>query len=165
MERIAIGKTGKPHGIKGELKLWVEAAYETDLLEASAVFIGGRPFFIEQLRTGAGLILKLEGVDNRDAAQLLANRQLELRAEDIAEPEEEAASDPLLDLVGFELYDSERGRIGVIEDVLDMPQQYLAVVEYQQKEVLVPLHEDLIRGIDPATGRITLQLPEGLLDL
>jgi 16S rRNA processing protein RimM len=164
MERIPIGKTGKPHGIKGELKLWVEAEYEDDLLKAPAVFIGGRPFFVQQLRAGGGLILKIEGVDSREAAQLLANQKLELRAEDVAEVADTAA-DPILDLVGFELYDSELGRVGVIAEVIDMPQQYLAVVEYQQKEVLVPLHEDLIQSVDPEAGRITLQLPEGLLDL
>lgn len=164
MERIAIGKTGKPHGLQGELKLWVEEPYEEDILAAKAVFINGRPYFIEQVRSGGGLLLKLEGVTTRDAAQLLAGKPLELRAEDVSEPAvpEEAT---FLDLVGFQLYDTEAGLIGDIEDVLDMPDHYLAVVTYREKEVLIPLHEDLIQALDPAKETLTMTLPEGLLDL
>ena len=164
MELIAIGKTGKPHGLQGELKLWIEEAYEEDLLAAKAVFINGRPYFIEQVRSGGGVLLKLEGVTTRDAAQLLAGKPVELRAEDVSEPAEPEEA-TFLDLIGFQLHDSELGQLGEIEDVLDMPDHFLAVITYREKEVLIPLHEDLIRALDPEKETLTMTLPEGLLDL
>ncbi len=36
---VAIGKTQKPHGLKGELKLHVEEMFIEDLFDAEAVFI------------------------------------------------------------------------------------------------------------------------------
>lgn len=164
MTLVTIGQTGRPHGLKGELKLWVEEAYEADLLAAQAVFIDKRPFFPSAIRAGGSLLLKLEGVDTREAAQLLSGKPLELRAEDIGEPEEEAEA-TFLDLMGFVIYDTELGRIGEIEDVLDMPEHYVAVVTYREKEVYIPLHEDLIAALDPEAATVELNLPEGLLDL
>jgi 16S rRNA processing protein RimM len=164
MDLVTIGKTGRPHGLKGELKLWVEAEYEEDLLAAKAIFIGGRPYFPTELRASGGLLLKLEGIDTRESAQLLSGKSLELRAEDIADAEDTEGL-TFLDLVGFELFDTELGRIGLIEDVLDMPQHYIAVVTYREKEVLVPLHENLIEAIDPEKATLTLNLPTGLFDL
>jgi 16S rRNA processing protein RimM len=46
-----------------------------------------------------------------------------------------------------------------------MPQQEIAVVVYQNKEVLIPLNEKLIVSIDEDKKVILMDLPEGLLTL
>ena len=66
---------------------------------------------------------------------------------------------------GFLLVDKELGEIGVIEEVLELPQQEMAVVKKEGKEVMIPLNDTFVKGIDRTKKRIDVELPEGLLDL
>ena len=62
MELVQIGRTGRPHGIKGELGLYVEEVYLDDLAAVKAILIGepAVPYFVENLRQGGKLTVKLE---------------------------------------------------------------------------------------------------------
>ena len=51
-----------------------------------------------------------------------------------------------------------------MEDIFETPQQLLAQVTYQEKEILIPLNEDFIIKIDNKKKSISLQLPDGLID-
>ncbi|MEM6699798.1 MAG: hypothetical protein AAF599_15455 [Bacteroidota bacterium] len=55
--------------------------------------------------------------------------------------------------------------IGVIEEVIEMPQQEMAVINYKDKEVLIPMNEDFILEILEEEKILKVELPEGLLDL
>jgi 16S rRNA processing protein RimM len=67
-------------------------------------------------------------------------------------------------LAGYTLVDETLGAIGVIDEVLEMPQQEMAFLKYKNREVLVPLNEQLIRSIDEAKRQVIMDLPDGLLD-
>jgi 16S rRNA processing protein RimM len=41
----------------------------------------------------------------------------------------------------------------------------VAVVTYQDREVLIPLTDELITGVDPEARTLHMSLPEGLLEL
>lgn len=66
------------------------------------------------------------------------------------------------ELIGFELYDSELGYIGLVKDVISRPYQALAQVEYRDTEVLLPLAAELIDAIDE--HQIIMRIPKGLLE-
>jgi len=67
--------------------------------------------------------------------------------------------------VSFEISDKTLGEIGVIEEIIEYPQQEMAAVTYKDKEVLIPLNDQLIVKIDLDGKRIEMDLPEGLLAL
>jgi 16S rRNA processing protein RimM len=46
-----------------------------------------------------------------------------------------------------------------------MPHQEMAVVNHHNKEVLIPLNEELIINIDTTKRLIIMNLPEGLVQL
>ena len=70
------------------------------------------------------------------------------------------------DLLGFLVIDEEHGELGEIVDVTEMPQQFIATVELEEgKQLMFPLSEDLILGIDAEEEIIEVDLPEGLVDL
>lgn len=170
MEYTQIGYTRKTHGVAGEIKVVIEEVFEPLFLEADRVFLeikGAKmPYFIENIRGGGDLIVQFEDVDSKEAAFLLQSRPIFLFSKEI--PETLAVEDDEMEfagLEGYELYDEIQGLIGVIEEVLDMPQQEMALLHYQNREVLIPLHEQWIVQIDEKAKRITLQLPDGLLDL
>ena len=63
------------------------------------------------------------------------------------------------------MIDKEVGEVGVIEEILDMPQQEMTLIRYKKREVLIPLNEELILEIDEKKKQVMVDLPEGLLDL
>jgi len=168
---IQIGFTKKTHGIGGELKVVIEEPYEDIFLEADRVFLeikGARqPFFIKNIRGGGDLIVLFEDVANREEALALQSRGIFLPENEV--PEE--AMLPVEDMteygyvVGFMLVDQEQGQIGPITEIIEMPQQEMAVVQWQGREVLIPLNEQFVLSVDEPGKTVRMNLPEGLLAL
>jgi 16S rRNA processing protein RimM len=166
-EYITIGKVGKTHGKAGALKLRVEERYESSVLQASVLFVpvAGRPapFFVESYLSEAPLIVKLEEIDNKEDAQPLCGQNLMLRQQDVELEEEEEAD--FTEMIGYTIHDEEAGEVGIIKDVIELPEQIMAVVDYEDREILIPINEYFLRSFDPDQKLIFMALPEGLLDL
>jgi len=71
----------------------------------------------------------------------------------------------LTDLKGFIVKDLSKGTLGEITEVRAFPQQHIAVLYFQGKEIMFPLNEDLISDIDMAKRILNVDLPEGLIDV
>jgi 16S rRNA processing protein RimM len=70
-----------------------------------------------------------------------------------------------LDLVGYTLLDIHLGEIGKVKEVVENQFQSLLIVEHPSGEKMVPLVEELIKGIDEENLILHMELPEGLLDI
>lgn len=175
IQYVNIGYTKKAHGIGGELKLFIEDRFLEDFLKNERIFVDVKgtkvPFFVASVRGKGEMILKLEEVDNRDAAFALQSREVFLREQELIpdharemEIEEEEGLEYEY-LAGFSIIDKNTGPIGVIGEVLDMPQQEMALLTYKNREVLIPLNALLISAIDEKKKTVLMDLPEGLLDV
>lgn len=69
-----------------------------------------------------------------------------------------------LPFVGYTVFDRE-DKIGDIIEIYEMPQQLLALVEYDNREIYIPLHQDLILEANDDEEYLIMDLPEGILDL
>lgn len=166
---IGIGFTKKTHGAQGELKVSIKDEYLEDFVNAEAVFIQVQgkplPFFIENLRDAGDILLKLEEVDSPAAAKELTSKELYMRETDLKVAVAVSPIHVFEQMVGYELADETTGPIGNIISVETLPQQYLAIVSYQEREVFIPLHANLVAAVDHQGKKITLRLPDGLLEL
>ncbi|MCC7465690.1 MAG: 16S rRNA processing protein RimM [Saprospiraceae bacterium] len=171
---VVIGRTRKAHGLTGELKVSIEERFLEDFLKCERIFIEVKgvkiPYFIENVRGGGEIILHLEEVNDRDAAIALQSRDILLREQDILpehmreiEVEEEEGLEYAF-VEGFMLSDKSLGNIGVVKEVLEMPQQEMAFLDYKGREVLIPLNDQLILEVDENRKQILMNLPDGLLD-
>lgn len=174
MEFVGIGKLKKPHGLKGEIKLSVEDKFWDAMADGVDVFFieqKGRktPYFVEYLRGKGSFILKLEDVDSKEDAKFIANRPIFLRRKDILMTDEELLADDsgleYFFLKNYTVHDTNLGLIGQILSIEDYPQQEMAVIQYKNKQILIPLMKNWIKSIDKNAKKITLELPEGLLEL
>lgn len=171
MEKLVnIGRIRKPHGIDGVVKALVEDGFLESFVESEVVFIelrGGRvPFFIEGLDLGSDLLVKFEEVDSREEALELSGKALFLREGDILENvRQEDQVGGFRRFEGFTIIDKHTGRVGVIEEVVELPQQWMAVVNYQGRELLIPLNMVLITRVREAEKLLEMDLPEGILEL
>ena len=170
-EYINIGSTQKTHGTTGEIKVKVEDHFLEDFVKAPAVFLSIKgkqvPYFLEAIRGNDPLIVKFEEVDSKEAAKKLVNILLFLRKSDVQDTVVASSED--LDqyerYIGFEMREKEQGLIGPIQDIVEMPQQILAVLTYRGKEIYIPLNEQFIKEVKKEENIIIVELPEGLLDL
>lgn len=174
-EYISIGRTHKAHGLSGELKVSIEPRYLEDFLKNERVFLDYKgvriPYFIADVRGKGEMIVQFEEVTDRDAAIMLQSKELFLRPQDLLKEEErefEIEEEETLQyahLQGFMIEDAHVGEIGEIREVLEMPQQEMALVLYQGREVLIPLNERFVVKIDKQAKRVMTDLPEGLLEM
>ena len=169
---IEIGKTHKTRGVAGELKYSVSDTYWEDFLKAEVLFIDvsglKTPFFVESVKTGRQEVLKLEDVDALEEAHALSNKVIFMRQSDLftKKMEEEVPLTSMFDILpGYLMVDKKAGEIGGILEILEFPQQIMAVVQFGEKEILIPLNDSFIQEINQVDKKMLVELPEGLLDL
>lgn len=104
--------------------------------------------------------MKFCDVDTQDKARQLTGCEVFFpRA--IAESDDDHLS--WAQIIGFALKDAQTGQlIGIINSVDDSTENVLFELE---DGTLIPANEDLIQQIDAQNKEITIQLPDGLLDL
>jgi len=170
---VFIGYTRKPFGVNGALKLQVETQYFEDALKTDVLFIeidGALvPYFIESIKTTADLIVQFEDLNTREKAAKLVSRPLYLHQRNILPPEEKEIPvetiEPHLKYLNYQVEDLTLGPVGKILKIEAYPQQDMAFVAYQDREVMIPLHLDFIVEADVTNRKLMLDLPEGLLEL
>lgn len=158
------------HGIKGELKALVEVDDISPYRKKELVYAlrGGQlvPFSIEFLRPQKGeeILLKLKGVDDRDTADAMAKTELYLPLSDLPELDDEFAF-YFHEVEGFTVQDEVLGTLGQVERIQEMPAQDLVVMMHEGKEILIPITDEIVLGVDREKRLLLTHLPEGLLDV
>lgn len=169
---IEVGSVRKTHGFRGELKLSIEEAYKDDFARAGFYFIGhdkrdAIPYEMVNMR-GEDWICQLEGLTTKEAAAALRGQRIFLKSADVSEDITNTSlgsEDAYRRFVGFAIIDTEEGEIGAIDAVDEDAFQTLARVRYRERDVLIPLNHDLIRGVDFTRKIVFVSLPGGLLEL
>ena len=164
-EVYKIGKLGKTHGVKGEISFLfdddvfdrVDADYLVLMIDGILV-----PFFMEEyrFRSDTTAIVKFEDINTQERARELTGCDI-FFPRTLADSDNESLS--WAAIVGFDIIDTESGNIiGRIASVDDTTINILFELEDGR---LIPASEDFIIAIDQQTRKITMQLPEGLLNL
>jgi len=125
-----------------------------------------RRFKVERVRRQGGrLIFKFEGVDSIAEAELWRGADVQIPlGERLPPPEGEVY---LADLIGCEVVErAGGGRIGRVKAWIELPGGILLEVDTGAGgEILIPFAASICREVDPAAGRITVELPDGLKEL
>ncbi len=162
-----LGYITKTRGLKGEVQLYFQVDEPEHYYKLESVFLEINqklvPFFISKISIQKSVAyIFFEDIDHIDKASPLLKKTLFVSEKLRPKAKKELTLDRVQ---GFCIIDQELGEIGVINEILKMPQQLLASLTYQGHEVLIPLTEALITGINVARKEIEMSLPEGLIDL
>jgi 16S rRNA processing protein RimM len=167
-EYFKIGKFVSTFGLKGDLVLKHNLGKKTSLKGLKALFIEEKkesfiPWFIEstKIKNEEEIYLKLEGVNLREQATRLTQKEVWLPVEDFKKFS--AKSSPI-NLLGYEMVEGERV-LGKILEVIEQPHQILCRIEINQKEAYIPLHQETIKKIDRTAQKVIVSLPPGLLEI
>lgn len=163
-----IGYISKTRGLKGEIQLFFEFEDYQDL-EFDMIFIEIEkklvPYFISSMKVHQNqtAYMFLDDVDHIDKTKAIIRKKVYLPLDKM--PERDPEDFRMSDLKGYEVHDEEFGHIGQIQEIFEYPQHFVASVMRNEKEILLPLNEDLILEIDVDNQELFLELPEGLLDM
>jgi 16S rRNA processing protein RimM len=162
------GSVLKTKGLKGELHVYADfdglenIKFNTVFIETEGKLV---PYFvagIKYLQKNAAYLF-LEDVDTIEKAALLIKKDFYISNK--LKPKKTKEEFTLKDLEGFTAVDVDEGELGKIISVQEYPHQIIASVNYKNCEVLFPLNEEIIIGIDVVKEILTIDLPEGLLDI
>jgi 16S rRNA processing protein RimM len=152
--QVRAGRIGRPHGLDGSVH--VIEPVPALLREGAVVVLDGRSLtIVRRAGTDARPIVRLEGVEDRDAAEALRGRELLAAGEDVELDEDEWWIE---DLEGCAVWDG-AVEVGVVERVRPMPScELLEVRRADASELLVPLVRDAVRTVDVEARRIDVDL-------
>ena len=172
-DTVAIGKAGSPVGIKGEVRINLYAP-DSDNLKEGKVLLFGREgnagaagsAVIERVRYQKDRpVVKLKGIDDRNAAEALRNLEVSIEAGAMeALPEGEHY---VRDLIGCRVVDIAAGaapgrEIGTLRDVIQNTAQSVLDVETADGgQVLIPAVDAFLRNIDEEARLIEVELIPG----
>ncbi len=163
---LAVGRVLRPHGIRGELRVQSFTDFPERLAEVSHIYVGPayRRMAIEKARCHKDrILLKLEGIEDRSAAEAFRDQVVYVAIEDAVPLEEEEYYH--FQVVGMQVETADGEALGEIVEVLAPPgANDVFVVHGPRGEILIPAIEDAVREIDFDAMRMVITPMPGLLD-
>lgn len=170
---LIIGKITGAHGIRGEVKVFpitdnvrrfstkkLKNCYITDENGNNVV-----PKLVATSRNDNGtILLRFEDVIDRTAAETLRGKYIAVDREDAVKLPK--GSYFIVDLIGLEVIDDERGSLGKVTDCLETGANFVFDIKRKGKQdLLIPYLNSICYEVNIEAGHILVRLPEGLYEL
>jgi len=165
---VLLGKVTKPHGIRGEIKVYPFSGEPENFLQYSRILLApdehGVPqsYTVKRARVQKNtVLLQLEECLTRNQAEELVNFFLYVYEDELPKPE--PGEFYLRDLEGKQVVTEQGETLGTVHGILQRGVQDIVRVTNGQKEYLIPLVPEFLVALD--NNRVTVSLPPGLLDI
>ena len=169
MEKIKIGTVVNAVALRGEVKVYHFSDYKERFEELEEVIVErkgkGKTYKIEKVRYQKDMaILKLKGVDDRNAAEALKEYDIFITEEDLRELPEDTFY--VRDLIGCKVFNAETGaEIGTMKDVLQNSAQDIYIIQTAGgKEAMIPAVGDFVDEVNIEEKYVKVKLIPGLID-
>jgi 16S rRNA processing protein RimM len=163
-----IGAIAAPHGVRGALRVRSHSDVPGRFLRLDSILLGPDPGRLVPHRVteasddGHRVILHLEGVDTREAADELRGMYVYIDAAQMEAPP--PGRHYVHDLVGCTVRNEAGEDRGRVEDVLLLPANDVYVVRWREREILVPAVPDAVATVDTAGRIVTVREMPGLFE-
>lgn len=160
LDLFTIGQIVAPHGVRGDVRIYPDTDFPDRFLHMKYGYIGGKKYEVRAARLHKRVVLmKFVGVDDRNAAELLVGKALEVPREDLVPLKE--GQHYIYDLLGMSVYDVQDNYLGKVSDVLKTGSNDVYVVtDDDGKEWLYAAIPDVVKSIDEGTKRMVIDPPE-----
>ncbi|MDE6188827.1 MAG: ribosome maturation factor RimM [Clostridia bacterium] len=154
MDRLTVGKIAKPQGVGGELKISPLTDDVNRFKSLKSVYIDGKAYSVEKARISPnGVFLSLSGICDRNAAELLRNKDVEVDRKDAVSLDKDRYF--IVDLISSSVFVGEN-RIGELVDVLQYGSADVYVIATQKGRAMIPAIKRIIADIDAENKKIIL---------
>ena len=166
-KKVEIGFIRGVHGVRGEL--WIDTfdPSSRSIRKGSQVWVGDGnvtdPHCVRSVRYGNKILVTLDGLDDRDAAERLKGQPLSMLRSDLPElPEGELY---LADVIGYRVVTAGGALVGELQGIVEAPAQPLLEVLGATKRHLIPAVGEIVIRVDHEKREVVIDPPEGLLEL
>jgi 16S rRNA processing protein RimM len=156
---LQVGVILRAHGIRGELRVRVES---DSLSTLERVYIAGREHRVVRVRPDKeDLLIQLEGIADRNAAEALRGQTIHAPREDLPPPD--PGEHYVADLIGCKVYDSAGRFLGEVTGSFFSGAHETLEVK-GEREFLLPFIAPIVTQVDVAARRIVCDPPPGLIE-
>jgi 16S rRNA processing protein RimM len=166
---IEFGKITKFNRKTGDLTIRTIVDNADDYEETSIFFIeidGGLvPFFTSsvKIRDSKTIQVLIEDYDDPEKAAQFVDCAVFISPD---KPMETSDNEFYFhEIIGYNVLDQKHGDIGILEDILDRPEQEILQIRHQGKEILIPLVDEIFEKVNHNKKQLLIRAPEGLIDL
>ena len=165
--RVQVGYIAGAHGVRGEVQVVRFGEGEEVLSIGSELrtHAHGKEMDLKIVGVRPGVkgrwLVALEGIDSRDAAEVLKGAELYVDAETL--PPLEDGRHYWFELLGMEVITASGESLGVIKDILETGANDVYVIHGDRGEVLLPSTDEVVREIDTELKRMIVTPLEGML--
>jgi len=162
-EYITIGEVMGTQGQNGALRVMVLTEFPERFKRGARFYIEGKLYTITTVRLSKETaIMQIEGIDTAEAAEQLRGKHLEI-------PLSERKTLPAgryyhYEVIGLEVFTNTGVLLGRVSEILSTGSNDVYVVKDDGRETLIPAVKDIVKKIDLAQKRITIEVIEGLLN-
>lgn len=163
-----IGKLAATFGVEGQLVLEHNLGKKTSLKGLETIFVEEKkdsflPYFIKstKIKNEKEIYISFEGIRSKEAAHNLVKKEVWMSEDDF---KKFAANAAPISFLGFMIVNDKKN-LGEVIEVIEQPHQVLCAIIIDDKEVLIPVHENSLEKIDKKNRKIYVNLPDGLLDI
>lgn len=168
---IINGRIIGAHGIRGELKVVPLTDDARRFLKMKDCYLCGpklenlTPAKAKSARIDkTNVLLKLEGVEDRDKAETLKGTYIAVSRADAVPLKKDSYY--IADLIGLDISDDERGALGKVCDCYETGANYILEIKRDKpKNLLLPFLKQFCYEVNVEEGYIKCRLPEGLYEL
>lgn len=165
-EFLVVGKLGKPHGVHGEIMMYVYTEFPERLVPGDVVYIGEEhhPLRLTGVRSHAkGLLLSLAGMEDRETVAELRNSLVQVLTAD--RPQLPQGQYYQHQLLGLKVVDEDNMQLGHITGILETGANDVYIIQDKSgREVLIPAIESVILDINLELNQVRVHLLPGLID-
>ena len=165
-KRVCLGVVTGAHGVQGavRIKTFTEAPEDIARYGQLTDETGARSFDLRLIGAAKGVVIaRIAGIDDRDQGEAL--RGLRLYLPRSALPETKAEEYYHADLIGLEAVLRDGTPVGRVRAIHDFGAgDTLELARPGAPPVMVPFTRAVVPVVEPATGRLVLDPPPGLLD-
>lgn len=163
-----LGYVLKPTGNKGALNIQIDSDDPTYYQNLKEIYIDINGQLIKYRIRSISISeskakVEFENIDSPELAKLLQGRSLYLPIDYL--PKLNNTQFYYHEVTGFEVYDAVHGLIGNVQSIIDQTSQAILQIHFKDKEILIPITDEIIKKIDRKQKRLHIEAPEGLIDI
>jgi 16S rRNA processing protein RimM len=122
------------------------------------------PYFIKSIKIlNNKAILSFEDIDSTEKAEFLLKKEMYLPLSTL--PKLTGNKFYYHEVEGFHVKDINFGDLGVLHSILDYPHQAVMQIFHHDKEILIPVNDEIILDVNRKTKTLTIRAPEGLIEI
>jgi len=163
-----LGTITKLHGNNGDVNAYLDVDEPLEYEMLNMVFLNINnapvPYFIKSIKIlNNKAVISFEDIDSVDKASSLIKKEMYLPLSTL--PELTGNKFYFHEVTGFKIIDNNFGELGTLKEILDYPNQAVMQILRGEKEILIPVNDDIIKTVDRDNKIINIEAPDGLIDI